>query len=294
MAPLVVVIGDAALDVRVAPAEPVRPGGDVPATIDTLPGGQGANVAVRLARRGVRVRLVTALGTDAVGAGLRDALVAEGVEVRSAPADRSSTVVVVVDPSGERTMLSQRCALFGPGYDPAAVAGADWLVVSGYALLEPGPGTSVGGAVPRRVVLGCSLGAAEVELWASRAAALRPHLLVLNAVEAATVAPGRGDRPDLARRVAERFGAVAVVTRASGAAGVVDGEAVETAVRPGAAVVDTTGAGDAFAAALVGDLVGGAWPPAPDALRRAMLAGHSLATAVTGVIGSQGRVEEEA
>ena len=49
----VVVIGDATLDVTVAPAEPMRHGGDVAAAIRLAPGGQGANVAVRLARRAV-------------------------------------------------------------------------------------------------------------------------------------------------------------------------------------------------------------------------------------------------
>lgn len=288
---LVAVIGDAALDVRVAAAEPVRFGGDVPAAIDMHPGGQGANVAVRLARRGVGVRLIAALGDDATGARLRDGLAGEGIDVRDVPAERSSTVVVLVDPSGERTMLSQRAPVFG-SFDAVALADADWLVVSGYALLEPSAGLSMTGASPRRVVLGCSLGPADVGDWTGRVASLNPHLVVLNADEATAVVGGASD--DLARAVAGRFGAAAVVTRTAGATGVVGDAAVETLAPPGPPIIDTTGAGDAFAAALVADLLDAAWPPEPDRLRRAMLAGHRLATAVTGVAGSQGRVEDEA
>jgi len=292
MASLVTVIGDAALDVRVAAAEPVRIGGDVPAAIDMQPGGQGANVAVRLARRGVGVRLVAALGDDATGERLRDGLAGEGIEVRAVPAQRSSTVVVLVDPSGERTMLSQRAPVFATPFDLAALTDADWLVVSGYALLEPSGGLSATGVAPRRVVLGCSLGPGDVGDWTGRVASLNPHLVVLNADEATAVVGGHPD--DLARAVAARFGAVAVVTRKAGASGLAGEAAVETLAPPGPPIVDTTGAGDAFAAALVADLLDAAWPPEPDRLRRAMLAGHRLATAVTGVAGSQGRVEDEA
>lgn len=290
---LVVVIGDAMVDVRVAPSEPMRPGGDVPASIGMHPGGQGANVAVRLARRGVRVRLVTAIGDDAIGAWLRGLLVGEGIEVTSVPAERTSTVVLLVDPAGERTMLSQRAELFSPSFELAAITDADWLIVSGYALLEPSAGLSVTGATPRRVVLGCSLGSADVERWVSRAASLSPHLMVVNADEASTLGPGEPDPPALARALASRFGSVVVVTRPTGAVAAVGGDVVETDAAPGGHVVDTTGAGDAYAAALVADLLDADWPPPLERLRRAMLAGHRLATAVVGTVGAQARVEDE-
>jgi len=63
----ITVIGDSTLDVTVRPAEAPRAGGDVPASISLAPGGQGANVAVRLARAGIDVRLATAIGGNLLG-----------------------------------------------------------------------------------------------------------------------------------------------------------------------------------------------------------------------------------
>lgn len=293
MGPLVVVIGDAALDVRVTPSEPIRPGGDVPASIDMRPGGQGANVAVRLARRGARVRLVAAVADDPAGAAIRSALGHDGVALHPRPADRSSMVVVMAGSGGERTMLSQRAPLFASPFEPGLISDADWLVVSGYALLEPAGGLSMTGPASRRVVLGCSLGSGTVRPWIARASALAPHLVVLNADEAGAIAPGATDQAGLARTVANRFDAIAIVTRATGSTAAIGAEVIETASLPVGPVVDTTGAGDAFAAALIGDLVDTDWPPQPARLERAMLAGHSLAAAVAGIIGAQALVHVE-
>ena len=111
MATAITVIGDALLDVHVVPAEPPRPGGDVPAEIRLEPGGQGANVSVRLARRGLPVRLVCALGPDAAGSLLRERLAADGVEVVDLVASATGAVVVLLDAARERTMFSQRVPL---------------------------------------------------------------------------------------------------------------------------------------------------------------------------------------
>ena len=86
----VAVLGDALLDVSLDPVEPMRRGGDVPATVRLAPGGQGANLAVRLARRGVRARLACGLGDDPVGRLLREGLEAEGVEVLAASVTQGS------------------------------------------------------------------------------------------------------------------------------------------------------------------------------------------------------------
>ena len=186
MATAITVIGDALLDVHVVPAQPPRPGGDVPAEIRLEPGGQGANVSVRLARRGLPVRLVCALGPDAAGNLLRERLAADGVEVVDLAASATGAVVVLLDAARERTMLSQRVPL-AMGLRPELLAEADWLVVSGYLLLERAAGISASGDSPRRVLLGCSLASTEVAGWLEAALALRPHLAVLNAAEARAI-----------------------------------------------------------------------------------------------------------
>ena len=110
----VAVVGDTTLDVTVRPDAPPRPGGDVPASITIAPGGQGANVAVRLARAGVAVRLATGIADDAAGRLLLAALDSEGVVLARMSAASSSTVVALLDEAGERAMLSDRVTL-----DPA-------------------------------------------------------------------------------------------------------------------------------------------------------------------------------
>ena len=57
MASSFAVVGDALLDVRVTTLGPTRHGSDVPAEVHLRPGGQGSNLAVRLARRGLEVSL---------------------------------------------------------------------------------------------------------------------------------------------------------------------------------------------------------------------------------------------
>jgi sugar/nucleoside kinase (ribokinase family) len=289
----VVVLGDALLDVHVRPAVPPRPARDVPAVIRLGPGGQGANVAVRLGRRGVSTRLACAIGDDVAGRIVRDALAADGVEVHDLGAHRTGSVVVLLDPGGERTMLSHRApVLERRGIDPRPLFDAAWLVVSGYVLLERAGGLSATGSTPVRVVLGCALDPRRVDDWVASAASLAPHLVVLNLDEARAVADRPPDPAALSHGVAARLRCAAVVTHDGGAVASLAGGSVRVDTRRMDSV-DTTGAGDAFAAALVAELASAAWPPDEGALERAMRAGVDLAAAVAGVEGAQARVPGE-
>ena len=110
---------------------------------------------------------------------------------------------------------------------PSSWPRSDWLVVSGYLLLERGAGISSSGDSPRRVLLGCSLASTEVAGWLEAALALRPHLAVLNAAEARAICGADGPPPALARGVADRLAAIAVVTHPGGAAASLDGVPAE-------------------------------------------------------------------
>ena len=297
----VVVIGDALLDVTVAPAEPMRHGGDVPGTVSLRPGGQAANVAVRLARRGIETRLVCALGDDVSGRHVRHALEAEHIALDGLTADGTGAVAILVDGRGERSMVSQRRGLVPAlaGVDVTRlVGGAGWLVVSGYVLLEPGAAElaeRLAGAPMRRVALGCSV-RTEVAGWLGALRALGPDLVILNGDEARAVAGVResaaispAQPPGLAAGAAESVGSGAIVTepgRASAAVGAVRVEVEREGPKERAA--DATGAGDAFAAAIVARLDPHRWPPAEDALRAALEAGLHAAAEVVAVPGAQG------
>ncbi len=290
----VVVLGDALLDILVAPVQPVVAGGDVPATIRMGPGGQGANVAVRLARRGADVTLECGLADDPAGAFIRAALEAEGIGLAAVDVERSGTVVVLLAPDADRSMLSHRPDLAGAlAASPHAGDDAAWWVVSGYVLLEAGGAdlaARVAGRETRRAILGCSLRPHQASAWAAAATAAEPTLMVLNRDEATTIVGG----PPSPIAVAERFGCLAVVTGRDGAEAAVPGGAPSVTVPSvPAEAVDATGAGDAFAAALIHRLSAAAWPPdAPD-LTAALVDAAALAAAVTGVYGAQGRVAGE-
>ena len=91
----VLVVGESLVDVVRRPGEAVR----------ELPGGSAANAAVALARLGMGVSLVTALGRDPRGERLHDHLVAEGVTWGSDPFSltRTATAEAVIAADGSAT-----------------------------------------------------------------------------------------------------------------------------------------------------------------------------------------------
>ena len=289
----ITVVGDALLDVHVIPSRPPRAGGDVPAEIRLEPGGQGANVAVRLARQGHRTRLVCALGTDTAADILRDRLAGDGVERFEVGASRTGAVVVLLDADRERTMFSQRVPF--ARHVPAIVpAEAGWLVVSGYLLLEAHADLARLAVTRHRALLGCSLEPSEVASWIDRARSLAAHIVVLNLHEARTLWGADDEPAALSAQLAMLLDATIVVTHADGATAARDEEVIDVAGRTDEAVVDATGAGDALAAGLIGTLADGAWPPGRADFERAMTVAVELASAVSRVSGAQAWVGGEA
>jgi len=275
-----VVIGDALLDVGISPSGPMRRGADVPAVIQLGAGGQGANLAVRLARQGIPTDLVCGLGTDPAGDLLRTAIEAEGVGLRSIRVDASGSVAILLDADGERTMLSHR-APFGAGLEAAALPDADWTIVSGYLLLEADAvalAHALAARPGRRALVGCALPEEAITGWRVAAEALRPDLMIVNRDEAAALGP---------------MDAAVAVTDASGASITMGSISVTVHSAPGPPAVDTTGAGDAFAAGLVAALADAAWPPDRGVLETALRSALELAAAVARTPGAQARVSGE-
>jgi sugar/nucleoside kinase (ribokinase family) len=303
---LIAVLGDCLLDVSVRPDGPMRAGGDTPARIRIGPGGQGANVAVRLARRGASVRLVTPMADDLGGRFLREALDRDAVNVAPLPAARTGSVVALLDDGGERTMTSDRAEL-----DVSALGelleDADWVHVSGYALRDAaGPAvSSVLAGLPESVRV--SIGGGSVP--PDRAAAdsfvrlverARPNVLLVSRSEAAALVDGEAEPERLAVNLAARLESTFVVVTAGDRGSCAAGSGLATplavpALEVPAPVIDTTGAGDAYAAGLIDELAHlGAWPPSTEQLLGAIHAASRLGGLVTRVAGAQGRVEGEA
>ena len=258
----VLVVGDIAVDVVAVLSGPLAPGSDSPARIRHTGGGAGANVATWLARLGVPVTLVGRVGADFAGGEQLSALQDDGVQLAVAvdPGEPTGTVVVLVDSAGERSMAPDRGAnrtLSAADLPRSLLATASHLHVSGYPLLEPRTTAVVLEAIGAARELGLSVSVDPAStLPLARfgpdrflTATAGTDLLLPNEPEARLLT-GIEEPESAAGALAERYPAV-VVTR--GAAGC-------TWAGPGGcgslpslatAVVDTTGAGDAFSAGVL-------------------------------------------
>lgn len=77
-------------------------------TFATFPGGKGANQAVAAARLGACVTMVGRVGADAFGQRLREGLAAEGIDVAHVGTDPeapSGVALITVDPAGRNTIV---------------------------------------------------------------------------------------------------------------------------------------------------------------------------------------------
>ncbi len=104
-------------------------------------GGSAANTARWLARLGFEVRLLAAVGQDALGELALRELAQDGVSphfVQRRPGN-TGLCLALVDTSGERTLITWRGAnaRLALPLPEDWLEGAEWLHLSGYALLEP-------------------------------------------------------------------------------------------------------------------------------------------------------------
>jgi ribokinase len=135
---MICVLGDAHLDVVVRMSGPLSEETDTPATTYFGVGGQAANVAAWVTALGGQSRLVAARGTD-LGAELVSAeLRRRGVELVGPVVPGNTGVVVSLSDGGrQRSMLTDRgvgTVLAAGAASPDWLEGCEWLHVSGYAL----------------------------------------------------------------------------------------------------------------------------------------------------------------
>ncbi len=284
----IVVVGDLMVDVAAALPGPLAHGSDTPARISHSQGGSGANVAAWLAAAGADAAFAGRAGADPLGDSAVAALAGVALAVERDAERPTGTCIVLVHPDGERTMIPDAGA--NDALELAELPAGEHLHLTGYRLLREGsrPAALRALALARERGMTVSVDpssaaplAAEPRFmeWVAGAGLLLPN------ADEARVLTGEADPERAARALAAGVGLSrtreVVVTLGAEGALWSDGERVLRAPAAPAEVVDTTGAGDAFAAGLLAARADGAEPA------EQLAAGCALAARAVGVRGAR-------
>ena len=287
----VLVVGDVMTDVIVVPEGPIVKGSDRRATVRSRPGGSGANQAVWLGAMGAEVVFAARVGAGDKamyenyfrGAGVVPVLAGD----REQP---SGVLVTIVDPDGERSFLTDRGAnlnLSAADLPESLLDDIGMVMVSGYSFFAPEPRAAVqalfaaararGIAVavdPASVGFLLEVGADRFLDWTAGATSI-----FANESEAEALTGQVGHEAQIAA-LGERFDTVLLKRGRLGAAIGGRGGIRAELPAPAVTVVDSTGAGDAFAAGFIAARLAGEDEAA--ALGKAIAAGARAVQSIGG------------
>lgn len=205
-------------------------------------GGNAVNVAVQVTLLGRPSRYFGAVGPDAAGERIRRALDDRGVDVTGLVVlpGRTSASYIRVDPAGVRHFEHEDFAVCDDYVPDAAALEAAAACGAAHLGLLPGAGPVRRYLAGRGVLVSQDCGVSKPP----------GHLAHLDIAFCSEEAAGRPARPVAAEAIAS--GArLAVVTRGAGGSIAFDGRRWWQADAVAASVVDTTGAGDSYAAAFL-------------------------------------------
>lgn len=293
----VLCIGDVMLDViariNVSPQK-INYGSDTASRISTSSGGAAGNVAAWLTRTDVRSTIISHVGDDPAGAAIIAEFDALGVTHGDLviPDETSGVVVVLVDSSGERTMFPDKGANSRLTLaDLPDLSDFQAVYISGYALLNPLARDGVLAMIEKIKADGlpiyfdpASVGAMkdvtdkELHRWFSMM-----DVLFLNEEESIYLT-GSVDIERALDYLLD-FSQVVVIKRGSaGAIAKVRGFDSISVPAIAKSIVDTTGAGDSFAAGFIASFL------QSHDLTAALLAGSELAAGCVAIVGARPRV----
>ena len=268
--PALTVVGSVNLDLVLRAPRLPRAGETVTgATFAELPGGKGANQALAAQRLGADVALVGRVGDDSQAAAALAGLRAAGVDVSHVVSDATrptgiAAVTVSADGENQIVVAPGANAAVGTSDVSAAMDTADGSAA--FCQLEINDEAVVAAAELASELFCVNAAPARSlpsDVWA------RADVVIVNEVE----------REQLSPELVGYAGLLVTTLGAEGATLERSGEELARAAPPPVAVVDTTGAGDAFSAAFVVGVLEGR--SREDALERACAAG-ALATTHAG------------
>jgi len=232
-------------------------------------GGSAANTAAVAAMLGARVAYLGKVADDELGAVFRHDITAAGVHFPTAPLSGGAPTarcLIAVTPDGQRTMNTYlgACVTFAEAdVDATVVAASEVVYLEGYLFDPPAAQTAfyaaarAAHAAGRRVALTLSDAFCVGRHHAAFRDLVAGHVDILFANESEIRSLYETDTFEEAAEAARRDVALAVLTRSEHGSLIVRGtERVPVAVEP-TEVVDTTGAGDAYAAGFLAALTAG-------------------------------------
>jgi len=275
-------VGDLVEDIVVRTTTLLVRGADVGAHVERHRGGSAANTAVTVAQLGGRARFVGQIGADDTGTRLAEEVAAAGVECVGPRGGVTGTVVVVVEPDGERTMFSDRgaaAAFADATVDAGWLDGATVVHVPYYAIAAAhGRGAAralLDDARARDMIVSVDPSSAVLadDRFVRLVREVEPDIVFCNADESDALGLDERGLPG-ARIVVVKRGARPALLRGATYA-LVPAPTVKH-------VVDSTGAGDAFAGGFLLATARGEDPVA------AAEAGHAAAARILGGLGADG------
>jgi len=278
------IIGDLVEDIIVWLAEDVQHGTDTDVELFHVRGGSAANVAGFASRLGP-TRFIGCVGDDRLGDALVQELAAEGVDVRVQRRGDTGTIVILIDPTGERTMLPHRGAATRLERVPDEwLDGLQVLHVPAYSFDGEPVGSTAIDAIrrARRRGILVSIDASStgmlthygVQRFIDLMAELKPHFIIGNNSESALLGLSVAGEPG---ENLVRFADTIVVTKAGAEPTVIHrpgADRIVVPVPPVDEIKDLTGAGDAFAAGFLSTFI------ASGDLTEACVSGHAIAAKV--------------
>jgi ribokinase len=285
----VVVVGGANTDYLVRGQSLPGPGSTVDGDeFQEASGGKGANQAVAAARLGARVAFVARVGADARGRAIVATLESEGVDVRQVITDddaRTGVALVMVDAGGEKQIMTAPGANHRLTVDDIARA-RDVITAARVLLIQLEVPLD---AIESAAHLGRSAGALVVldpapprplpERLLRQVHVIRPNAAEAEAITGIRVSDELSAR-DVARHLMER-GAGAAIVGAPGGNLLATSDEELWVPHTKVEAVDSTGAGDAFAAAVAVSL------SRDEPLRSAVRFASAAAAAKTRKLGAQ-------
>ena len=246
-------IGDLIEDVVVWLNGELNIGSDTDSVIVRTRGGSAANVAMFGVLTGTPSRFIGQVGNDNLGEQLCTSLRQSGVDVCTVAEGRTGSIVVLVQPNGERTFLTDRGVASDLSvFNASHLTGLSIVHVPTYSLAQDPLATTAIQYMQAARTAGAliSVDASStavlrdfgVDRYAALIASIGPDVFLCNSDEAELLNIDSAHPIPGAELTVIKRGALPVT--AVTAAGAV----TEIATPPVANIVDTTGAGDAFAA----------------------------------------------